>query len=157
MLRTRTPLAISVLLHHAAVQLACIKPAASVHPEPGSNSPLYIFSFYVLGKNSFCPYKFVFVFAETWLAAPLPCLFLSFFFANSSIRIYKGYLLLLSIISKNCFSHPLSRNRSRLGRIAKIQFFLLLFAKFIRQNRFFSLLSEYEREKIYISCDFGTV
>ena len=26
----------------AAPRLACIRPAASVHPEPGSNSPLYI-------------------------------------------------------------------------------------------------------------------
>ena len=26
----------------AAVRLACIKPPASVHPEPGSNSPLYV-------------------------------------------------------------------------------------------------------------------
>ena len=38
-LRTRAPLATHVLLHCAAVRLACIKPAASVHPEPGSNSP----------------------------------------------------------------------------------------------------------------------
>ena len=28
---------------HAAPRLACVKPVASVHPEPGSNSPLYIF------------------------------------------------------------------------------------------------------------------
>jgi hypothetical protein len=35
-LRTRAPR----LLRN--VRLACIKPAASVHPEPGSNSPLYI-------------------------------------------------------------------------------------------------------------------
>ena len=27
----------------AAPRLACIKPAASVHPEPGSNSPSYLF------------------------------------------------------------------------------------------------------------------
>ena len=27
---------------HAAPRLACVKPVASVHPEPGSNSPLYI-------------------------------------------------------------------------------------------------------------------
>ena len=27
----------------AAPRLACVKPAASVHPEPGSNSPLFIF------------------------------------------------------------------------------------------------------------------
>ena len=36
------------------VRLACIRPAASVHPEPGSNSSLYIsisfFSFPVLGS-----------------------------------------------------------------------------------------------------------
>ena len=29
---------------HAAPRLACVKPAASVHPEPGSNSSLYIIS-----------------------------------------------------------------------------------------------------------------
>ena len=28
---------------NAAPRLACVKPAASVHPEPGSNSSLYIF------------------------------------------------------------------------------------------------------------------
>ena len=28
---------------YAAPRLACVKPAASVHPEPGSNSSLYIF------------------------------------------------------------------------------------------------------------------
>ena len=29
----------------AAPRLACVKPAASVHPEPGSNSPLYLYLF----------------------------------------------------------------------------------------------------------------
>ena len=28
---------------HAAPRLACVKPVASVHPEPGSNSTLYFF------------------------------------------------------------------------------------------------------------------
>ena len=28
--------------HYAAPRLACVKPVASVHPEPGSNSTLYI-------------------------------------------------------------------------------------------------------------------
>jgi hypothetical protein len=37
-LRTRSPL--STLLH--SVRLACIRHAASVHPEPGSNSPLFL-------------------------------------------------------------------------------------------------------------------
>ena len=31
----------------AAVRLACVKPAASVHPEPGSNSPLLVIYLYI--------------------------------------------------------------------------------------------------------------
>ncbi len=38
----------------AAPRLACIRPAASVHPEPGSNSPLYYRS-YAYNLNSFYP------------------------------------------------------------------------------------------------------
>ena len=41
-LLTRAPVAIKVLLPHAAPRLACVKPVASVHPEPGSNSSLLI-------------------------------------------------------------------------------------------------------------------
>ena len=41
-LLTLSPVAASVLLHRDAPRLACVKPAASVHPEPGSNSSLYI-------------------------------------------------------------------------------------------------------------------
>ena len=41
-LRTRAPVAGNVLLHPAAPRLACVQPAASVHPEPGSNSSLLI-------------------------------------------------------------------------------------------------------------------
>jgi hypothetical protein len=37
-LRTRAPL--SRVRKRDTVRLACIRPAASVHPEPGSNSPL---------------------------------------------------------------------------------------------------------------------
>ena len=43
MLRTRAPVATRVLLHCDAPRLACVKPVASVHPEPGSNSSLYNF------------------------------------------------------------------------------------------------------------------
>ena len=39
-LLTRAPVATSVLLPSAAPRLACVKPVASVHPEPGSNSSL---------------------------------------------------------------------------------------------------------------------
>ena len=41
-LRTRLPVAARVLLPRAAPRLACVKPAASVHPEPGSNSSLLL-------------------------------------------------------------------------------------------------------------------
>ena len=41
-LRTLPPVAAIALLRRAAPRLACVKPAASVHPEPGSNSSLYI-------------------------------------------------------------------------------------------------------------------
>ena len=41
-LLTRAPVAIKKnrSSFHAAPRLACVKPVASVHPEPGSNSPL---------------------------------------------------------------------------------------------------------------------
>ena len=42
-LRTLPPVAARILLSRAAPRLACVKPAASVHPEPGSNSSLYYF------------------------------------------------------------------------------------------------------------------
>ena len=43
-LLTRAPVAIRIPLPepYAAPRLACVKPVASVHPEPGSNSSLYI-------------------------------------------------------------------------------------------------------------------
>ena len=58
----------------AAVRLACVKPAASVHPEPGSNSPLLVYHSFLffysvwrplqdagllsLGRISFVVYRF---------------------------------------------------------------------------------------------------
>ena len=40
-LRTLPPVAAIALLQRAAPRLACVRPAASVHPEPGSNSSSY--------------------------------------------------------------------------------------------------------------------
>ena len=59
-LRTRAPL--SLPRRGDPVRLACIRPAASVHPEPGSNSSLYYcctFLFPVLGLryDSLVPYS----------------------------------------------------------------------------------------------------
>ena len=52
-LRTLPPVAARTLLPRAAPRLACVKPAASVHPEPGSNSSLYIHYFSQLDPGSF--------------------------------------------------------------------------------------------------------
>ena len=49
MLLTRAPVAGSreQALYPAAPRLACVKPVASVHPEPGSNSPLLVIFFQI--------------------------------------------------------------------------------------------------------------
>ena len=49
-LLTRAPVAGSRVqaLRSAAPRLACVKPAASVHPEPRSNSPLFMLLFFFL-------------------------------------------------------------------------------------------------------------
>ena len=39
----RTRLPVATIRRRAAPRLACIRPAASVHPEPGSNSPLLMY------------------------------------------------------------------------------------------------------------------
>ncbi len=39
----RTRLPVSIIRKLYTPRLACVKPAASVHPEPGSNSSLYIY------------------------------------------------------------------------------------------------------------------
>ena len=63
-LRTLPPVAARTLPPCAAPRLACVKPAASVHPEPGSNSSLYITQFPVRPRQ-LIPYKkstlFIFV------------------------------------------------------------------------------------------------
>ena len=54
-LLTRAPVAGSAALlpHPAAPRLACVKPVASVHPEPGSNSSLlFILSFLFLFQKN---------------------------------------------------------------------------------------------------------
>ncbi len=52
-LRTRAPVATqSIATFYAAPRLACVKPVASVHPEPGSNSSLYkLFSFFLVARQ----------------------------------------------------------------------------------------------------------
>ena len=42
----------SIATFHAAPRLACVKPVASVHPEPGSNSSLFIYCLFLFSKKS---------------------------------------------------------------------------------------------------------
>ena len=39
-------------------RLACVRPPASVHPEPGSNSPLYVFPYRSLAKIDYALVSF---------------------------------------------------------------------------------------------------
>ena len=57
-LLTRAPVAIRILLLklYAAPRLACVKPVASVHPEPGSNSSLY--KFYLIPFAQLTSFRF---------------------------------------------------------------------------------------------------
>ena len=64
MFRTRAPL--SRFRRISTARLACVRPPASVHPEPGSNSPLYVclthskfwrFSFSLLGCYIVCQWS----------------------------------------------------------------------------------------------------
>ena len=73
MLLTRAPVAARKgrSLPRAAPRLACVKPAASVHPEPGSNSPLLYLVFFFA---SVCPAsRFQFSKGSTETSISLPC------------------------------------------------------------------------------------
>ena len=67
----------------AAPRLACVRPAASVHPEPGSNSSLYISYFSKLNPRTLISFKEInaleFVFG-TLLVLLLPVLSMNFRF-----------------------------------------------------------------------------
>ena len=54
-LRTRAPVVSRVSLLPVTPRLACVKPAASVHPEPGSNSSLYELLLYLLDSSRVTP------------------------------------------------------------------------------------------------------
>ena len=47
----RSP-SVCIATNHVAPRLACVKPVASVHPEPGSNSSLLIYFFIYLRSES---------------------------------------------------------------------------------------------------------
>ena len=123
---------------HAAPRLACVKPIASVHPEPGSNSSLYIYLFFrlLLKLKRFIVVNF---FREN----------LSRFFLRSAFQVnltafayrknwrwyflftlYLYYIFVVFNLSKNSF--PFSSKRT-----AKLRHFFEL-TKYFKKNIYFS-------------------
>ena len=127
----------------AAPRLACVKPAASVHPEPGSNSPLYIlFSFFL----SVCPRPFFFIwdvgsFHLYWIKEPISrsCLYL---ITESLLLLSCGNVVIVLVFRA---LRPLPfRGRLRQNANAKLQhfypprnylrLFLSIFMGVVREN-----------------------
>ena len=96
---------------HAAPRLACVKPIASVHPEPGSNSSLYILFFYsfVPKLKLYCSY-----FLWRWYF----------------ITLYLYYIFVVFNLSKNLFPF-LSK------RTAKLRHFFWIDKIFQKKYLFF--------------------
>ena len=84
----------------AAPRLACVRPVASVHPEPGSNSSLYYFFLYNSIENfAFSPSK--------GAARDSPVLTLTFLLVSY-------YFVYHSLKDLSLFPHRLSRSAYRL-------------------------------------------
>ena len=94
---------------HAAPRLACVKPIASVHPEPGSNSSLYIYFFIRLSLNS----RFIVVKIDGGILFTL----------------YLYYIFVVFNLSKNLF--PFASKRT-----AKLRHFFEL-TKYFKKNIYF--------------------
>ena len=118
-----------------SVRLACIRHAASVHPEPGSNSPLsYFFQttlvclalFYFLNLIDVVFYSFLFSFQcpLTWLSRRVPiyitipspfckAFFLSFFiffYLFLSFSLFPSFSAFISTFFYLCFFVMIKRN-----------------------------------------------
>ena len=106
-LLTRAPVAGGVQQadRPAAPRLACVKPVASVHPEPGSNSSLLISYFYFFlfirpWPNSSLTHDAVFSTCPRWRPIYSFNLFWKFFLTRT---MFSGLHLSLSLTVVNCF------------------------------------------------------
>ena len=109
----------------AAPRLACVRPAASVHPEPGSNSPLYRRSlklFFFSRPGSFCAIFPKKIYPR--LPSRRTLAFLSCFFSVPSRQRTRGLLVRLyrsppasagGVYYLVSFSSPIPSNRERKG------------------------------------------
>ena len=89
----------------AAARLACVKPAASVHPEPGSNSSLLVIYCYI-------SFQFVFFPASWSRNCGKSCFFPLLLFSSTRLLLMKKSTLLIScgnLVIVLCFrTFPLS-------------------------------------------------
>ena len=109
----RSP-SICIATNHAAPRLACVKPVASVHPEPGSNSSLFKLFYYPRSGIRYCSPKSYFLTVSirkinfpilvllVELCKSLKELFCRFRFANVAAKI-RTFILNLQIISELFF------------------------------------------------------
>ena len=67
----------------AAPRLACVKPAASVHPEPGSNSPLLC----IFSDSSFFQFVCPAVYLVSGYLDGKSCIFVSSYLVAASVRL----------------------------------------------------------------------
>ena len=128
----RSP-SICIATNHAAPRLACVKPVASVHPEPGSNSSLFKLFLNILAPESvyrspksyfYWRYRsgkliFLILVLLVELCKSLKELFCRFRFANVDAKI-RTFILNLQIISelfflKVCFIILYRRSLSNAG------------------------------------------
>ena len=108
-LLTSAPVAAGVLPHRDAPRLACVKPAASVHPEPGSNSPL--FYYFIL---------FFSAYSSTERRCPASCPCARHRVLDGGLPPSSFHVFLLSRNAYCCILSMCSYSRPAKGRTAKI-------------------------------------
>ena len=122
----RSP-SVSASWHHVAPRLACVRPVASVHPEPGSNSSLYDF-FYFFPQPAGSWRRLLLVSYYFFLSIAISSRIACFFHSKTDCK-SKGFIL---ILQKNpsffhcCPSLPKSVCKSK-NFHSYLQIFLALF------------------------------
>ena len=115
-LRTRAPL--SLPRREDPVRLACIRPAASVHPEPGSNSSLY-----------YCCTCFFFLLGLRYVLVPYPATRASRR-TSRTLASFAGLKLSKNLVPTPIPSFPLSRGRKRVQNYNLFPYVVHLFQTF---------------------------
>ena len=102
----RSP-SVSASWYHVAPRLACVRPVASVHPEPGSNSSLYDF-FLLLFHNLLARDGDFYSSRTTFLSIVISSRIACFFHSKTDCK-SKGFILILQKNPSFSITAPLSR------------------------------------------------